>query len=318
MAHCRLAQQRVVGTMCEEQEVQADAKAIEASRAKLPPFHFAAQRGDLETMRQLVSGSSERPHPLAVLLDKNKSPPLHWAVGEGHLACAQYIVELGGDVNRPRVLDGRYPLHWAARGGHWAICEWLLEQRAFVDVESEDGTTPFMLAAWQGHRDICEKLKLAGANPNKENVYACHALHFAVQTPHVAMCQWLVDCGLSAALINNNGHSLLHKVAQYGQLETCKWLLGLTSTLTSSDITNPSLAVELVFNANNVEQIGTRGLTHAHMRQDKEGSTPIDLARIHNHRAVWELLSGFDRRVVVATRRMIPMKRDPSTVRIVV
>jgi len=309
MAHCRLAQQRVAGTVCEEQEVQADAKAIEASRAKLPPFHYAAQRGDLDTLKQLTKGS-ERPHPLAVLLDKNKSPALHWAVGEGHLACAQYIVALGGDVNRPRVLDGRYPLHWAARGGHWAICEWLLENGAFVDIESEDGTTPFMLAAWQGHLDVCEKLKLAGANPNKENVYACHALHFAVQTPHVGMCQWLVDCGLSAALINNNGHSLLHKVAQYGQLETCKWLLGLSTSVTEDAQTT---ILNLRFNANNVEQIGTRGLTHAHMRQDKEGSTPIDLARIHNHRPVWELLTRYDRRVVAASRR-IPSR----TVRMVV
>lgn len=372
MAHCRLAHQRVAGTFCEEQEVQADAKAIEASRAKLPPFHYAAQRGDLETLKQLASSSSERPHPLAVSLDKNKSPALHWAVGEGHLACARYIVEeLGGDANQPRVLDGRYPLHWAARGGHWAVCEWLLEKKAFVDVESEDGTTPFMLAAWQGHLGVCERLKLAGADPNKENVYACHALHFAVQTPHVAMCQWLVDCGLSAALINNNGHSLLHKVAQYGQLETCKWLLGLipggtltttvttalapvaaasspesssavvtsvngvSSTVTTSSTssasaasttatdltqeTTPPTTFELRFDEKNIEQIGTRGLTLAHLRQDKEGSTPIDLARIHNHHAVWALLIAYDRRVVATTGRLpIPRSRQPSTVRMVV
>lgn len=73
---------------------------------------------------------------------------------KGHLKIAQYLIELGADVNRKSV-KGNTALHDCAESGSLEILQLLLENGARMDVDSY-GMTPLLAAAVSGHTHIVE------------------------------------------------------------------------------------------------------------------------------------------------------------------
>ena len=203
-------------------------------RASLPPFLQAAARGDLDTLQSMVAkvaaqtdqGSQlekdydeKRCQALLSLLDtrdRHGSMAEHWAAGEGHLECLQYLVQQRQQAlllqakyikqnnntdtiqseasfaeapKKVRRRDGKTPLHYAARNGRLVCAQYLVSQQSSssssdVDAPSGDGTTPLHLACFGGHLDMARYLvESAGANVHATNTWQCTAAHW------VAMCR---------------------------------------------------------------------------------------------------------------------------------
>lgn len=191
--------------------------------------------------------------------DKDSNSLLSWAAGGGHLPVCQYLVEeCGMCVVEKGGKKGRHrqPLHWAARNGHVHVCAWLVITKGVaIDVVTDNGTTPLHFAIFQGHLDCVKWLvEVGGCDVNKLNAYGCNAGHWSAFNGSVDILRYLQSKGLNLFHINHNKRSPLHKAAVKGHAAACEWLLA---------------PVEL----------GGGGLDERHMGPEKEGDTPMTLAR---------------------------------------
>eukprot|EP00754_Rhynchopus_humris_P046654 Rhum_TRINITY_DN6205_c0_g1::Rhum_TRINITY_DN6205_c0_g1_i1::g.19360::m.19360 len=97
--------------------------------------------------------------------DANGMTALGWAVWNGHVPCAQALVDAGAGV-RQQDEDGQTPLFNAAHDGSVDLVEVLLAARGVeVDVADAEGETPLAAASARGHVDTVKLLCAAGADP---------------------------------------------------------------------------------------------------------------------------------------------------------
>jgi ankyrin repeat protein len=130
-------------------------------------------------------------------VELKKTPPLHFAVREGHLPLARYLVERGaldptyvsypfkdslltmaqeGAIPKARLLldhgadinpvDEEYqstPLGLAARWGQRKMVAFLLERGADPNTAGAPWATPIAWARKKGHNDIAADLRRSGA-----------------------------------------------------------------------------------------------------------------------------------------------------------
>lgn len=131
--------------------VAATASAVAAASAREPAaaagvdaWFDAAQRGDLQALRQMARGgaaayagagggsSSGERKVQPSCTDQHGSTALHWAAGSGRLAACKLLVhELSVPANEECSVgraDRRNALHWAARNGQIAVCAWLVDE----------------------------------------------------------------------------------------------------------------------------------------------------------------------------------------------
>lgn len=97
--------------------------------------------------------------------------PLGLAVFFGHYHTAEYLIELGADVNRPSSNKMRVrPLHSAAANKDETLAlrlaERLIKAGADVNVSQRGGWTPLHQAAAHGNTDLVRLLLRYSANPN--------------------------------------------------------------------------------------------------------------------------------------------------------
>lgn len=94
--------------------------------------------------------------------DQNGDTPLHWAVGHGHYAVAEFLIAHGADVHA-RDRAGETPL-FGADGKR--VAELLIAHGATVDSRDFVGQTPLDKAAWRGRLGVMRVLIAHGANVN--------------------------------------------------------------------------------------------------------------------------------------------------------
>lgn len=115
------------------------------------PLHYAAERGDLDLVEELVE---ERNVPVDIKTSQSSITPLQCAAVKAHLKVVRYLVSKGADV-QAKDGKGAYVLHYAASGGDVNIVEHLLDQGAKIDVTDRHGFTILHVTA------RFNKLKLA-------------------------------------------------------------------------------------------------------------------------------------------------------------
>lgn len=113
----------------DEREVK-DTTKVEESTA-LERFHDCCGRGDLDSVKDLVSGKK-------VKVDE-----------KGNLSFVA--------------------LHWAGRGGHKDVVDFLLSNKADPNPVNDSGDTPLHLAASKSHNAVILAIVKAGGNPSLTN-----------------------------------------------------------------------------------------------------------------------------------------------------
>ncbi len=97
--------------------------------------------------------------------------PLGLAVFFGHYHTAEYLIDLGADVNRPSSNKMRVrPIHSGAAIRDKALAVRMIERLIYagadVNVSQNGGWTPLHQAAAHGNTDLVQILLRNGANPN--------------------------------------------------------------------------------------------------------------------------------------------------------
>jgi len=235
----------------------------ECYKDSLPPFIRAASDGNMDLLQQMVKDARTKCKASAVedavkgLLDtkdRNGSGAEHWAAGNGHLHCLQYLMSLipplsevvnndANDGKRRRKRDGKTSLHYAARNGHTHIIEYLLDPVKFksadfakVDVTSGDGTTPLHLACYGGHLETIQYLiEDHKADIYKVNDWNCgigHWIAMSIQSDHERLVNILdyIKKLVGARSFEvfgraqKQGHSSVHKAAQKLNQKVIEWI----------------------------------------------------------------------------------------------
>jgi ankyrin repeat protein len=182
----------------------------------ITPLHYAAQRGDNETVERLIAKGADvnakgargwTPALLAAMWARRDTVTLLLSEGAdissiqlaaylGDLARVKAFIENEVDVNTPGIL---LPLHAAALGDQKEVAEFLLSKGASVNADANipSGTTPLHCAAFAGSRDVAELLIDHGADVNAEAGVRqkMRPLDFAVRSARNDMAKLLIDKG---------------------------------------------------------------------------------------------------------------------------
>jgi len=106
-------------------------------------FAWAVKTGDLNSVKSAV----EKDGLSANMIEEgvNKRTPLHWAADYGQVEVMRYLVSKGGNINAKDNF-GITPLLAAVYEGHEDAVKFLLSQGADKTVKGPDGQTPAQAA----------------------------------------------------------------------------------------------------------------------------------------------------------------------------
>lgn len=242
-----------------------EASAASAEETLRNDVYTAAAYGDLEKLQRLVeSEGCSVTEP-----DGGGYYALQWAALNNRTACAQYIIEHGGDVN---AVDhtGQTALHWSAVRGHIPVAELLLKEGARVDTADYYGYQTTHVAAQYG-----------------QTAFLYHIV-----------TKWNADPDVR----DNDGRSPLHWAAYKGFADSIRLLLFLDAYRGSQDKEGctPLHWAAIRGNLEASTVLVQAGKKEDLMVTDNTGSTPAQLAADKNHRQVAFFLGNarrlFDKR----------------------
>ncbi len=131
-------------------------KTVDFREALEALLHDAAERGDVDTMTQLLNDGAE--------VDKANewgATPLYVACENGHVDAARLLLDKGADIDRANNI-GVTPLLTACDYGHVDAARLLLDRGADVH-RSKSAPPPLSLACYNGHIEIVRLLLTSGA-----------------------------------------------------------------------------------------------------------------------------------------------------------
>jgi len=157
--------------------------AFSADSSLASSLHEAAERGDLQQVRLLLSeGLSVNAR------DDRQRTSLHWAVQEGHEPVAKLLVAGGADVNA-RDKGGFTPLVEAVAHEDLGIAELLVQNGADVNAVAEQGTSVLHAAATVREAESVRFLLARGADVSARDADGETPLHRAVMTPQLNLLE---------------------------------------------------------------------------------------------------------------------------------
>uniref|UniRef100_A0A8C5B740 Ion transport domain-containing protein n=1 Tax=Gadus morhua TaxID=8049 RepID=A0A8C5B740_GADMO len=229
------------------------------------PLHLASTQGAIEAVKMMLSSYCDVEN-IINLTDGACQTPLHRASIFDHAELVDYLISMGGDVERMDC-NGNSPLLLATSCGSWRTVALLLAKGANMAVRDRSGCNFLHLAILQrkGLKNLSEDVlqsKGVKALLSSEDHDGCTPLHYACRLGvHDAVKNMLGLSGeLCLALKSKDKKSALHFAAQYGRINTCHRLL---ETITDSRLVNEG---------------------------DEAGLTPLHLASKEGHTKVVELL----------------------------
>ena len=184
----------------------------------------AAQRGDLELIRELITSGKAS----ATDRDAQNISPLHWAAINAHVAVCKYLLDQGAEVDAQGGDLVATPMQWAARNGYLYVIQllvahgadptitdsqgynslhlvthsssimpllYLLHQPINVDSRDSQGHTSLMWAAYQGDALSVDLLLRHGASPNLKDDAGLSPLHWAVVRGNRVAIRRLIEKG---------------------------------------------------------------------------------------------------------------------------
>ena len=165
----------------------------------------AARDSDIATAKRLVS----RTQALAII-EYNYTPPIHFAVREGHCQIAEFLLHHGADP-----ADRSYPfqeslLTFAEERGHNELAE-LMRRRLSRCFAVGSGTHVLIDAAQRGDLAGVEtELARDNAVARVSNETGDTALHHAAKNGHLHMVRALLAAGANVDAVRGDGYRPVH------------------------------------------------------------------------------------------------------------
>ncbi|RZF44445.1 hypothetical protein LSTR_LSTR002218 [Laodelphax striatellus] len=187
--------------------------------------------------------------------------PAHWAALDGNVEVMRYLVERAAPVDLPCLgTQGPRPIHWACRKGHTAVVQVLLQAGVAVNAADFKGLTPLMTACMFGRAATAAFLLGMGALNHLTDINGDTALHWAAYKGHPDLIRLLMYSGVDLEKADNFGSSPLHLACLSGNV-TCVKILCEKSKIELEP-------------------------------RDKNGKTPLILAKSHRHDEIVTVLTG--------------------------
>lgn len=186
------------------------------------PLHDAAESGDLELIRTLLSeGAAIHDR------DENGNTALHFAALNGHAKLTAFLLDAGTPIDVTNRF-GVTPLMLAEYHDHYDLAKWLVLHGADPNMQASDSST-VLSEAWKKDRwDFVQFLFLHGVDPNAPiDYYVGEAppLVAAAWDGEFDMVKWLLQHGVDVKAVNNLGMNSIHEAVRRGNLEIVRLLL---------------------------------------------------------------------------------------------
>ena len=187
-------------------------------------LHWAAQRGDHEIVRRLLTSKSD-PNLRSGL----GRTPLHGAAKDSKLFNLKLLLDRGAEINA-RDSHGITPLNllaFSSIAADPACAQTLIKFGADVNAQCNAGTVPLYFASRNGHVPILTLLLENDADPNIPDSEGETALTVAIQANQYDVLPALLAHGANPAHHTRSGRSILHEAAQWGDQKTLRLLTSL-------------------------------------------------------------------------------------------
>lgn len=165
----------------------------------------AARDGDFATVQRLT-----RQSPLFATIEYNYTPPIHFAVREGHVDIARHLLEHGADPAHRSYPFNDSLLTFAEERGHDEVAL-LLRTHLSARFALAAGTQAIIAAAGAG--DLAAVDAELARNPGiarASNETGDTALHHAAKHGHLAVVRALLRAGADVDAVRGDGYRPLH------------------------------------------------------------------------------------------------------------
>lgn len=165
----------------------------------------ACNAGDLEAVRRLVERC-----PSLIRCEYNYTPPIHFAVREGHALLVRYLLEQGADPTH-RTYRFRDSLLQMARERGFAEIAAMLEEALASRFPFSSEASGLLEAAGAGDVERVRQLLDADLElPRASNETGDTALHLACAGGHVGVAELLLERGAPPEAVRSDGFKPIH------------------------------------------------------------------------------------------------------------
>uniref|UniRef100_A0A1I8JCA3 ANK_REP_REGION domain-containing protein n=1 Tax=Macrostomum lignano TaxID=282301 RepID=A0A1I8JCA3_9PLAT len=268
--------------------IQAAANVNLTNKKGETALHFAAQNGQLKITQLLLKSRAD-----ANVKASNGCEPIHTAAQNGNLAIVQALIAAQADVNTVEV-DGASPVYIASQNGHQRVIKTLIESQANIDHQRNDGVSTIYIAAQEGHSEVARLLVRSGAaKVDAQTRTGETPLHITAQRGDQATLYELLQAAQGSPVNSkqNDGCSPIFLAAQFGHWKAIERLIHAGADVNTTRATTGQTPLHAA--AENGHPEATKSLLRCFAdvtATDRDGQTPLDLARKFKHKTVAELL----------------------------
>ncbi len=188
--------------------------------SSLCPVQLAAFHSQFEMLKSLhrkgavMSKTSINKHPTA----------FHYAVVEGHLECAKFLLSCGVDPNIKDVV-GNSPAHYVAEEGSDECFLFLQKCGVDLNARGSTGKTPLMKAIRSNKLKTVLLLTSQGVDVNIRDSYGDTALHFASRGVDLEICRAVLAAAPDVDAVNDCGVTPLMESIRYRVIDVTETLI---------------------------------------------------------------------------------------------
>ena len=247
------------------------------------PLHAACDQDSVSVVDLLLSRSAS-----VNAEDDYKKLPLHYAVAKKHIAVIKHLLEAGADVNHQDD-EGKSPLDIAQ--GDASLFDLLDQYNPFsLDRVDSAGNTALINSIQSGDEAEALSLIARGVKVRKAGKDAKTPLHWASEKGLARVVQALLSKGALVGAPDRSGKRPLHYAAFENQSDIVVLLIdaggdvdvkdasGQTPLHAAADQGSFASVKVLLSHGSSVDEV------------DQAGNTALDLALLHNHDEVINLL----------------------------